>query len=75
MPYVALEPTVTNPKKSLLLMTVYHAPPDCGDCRKRYGFRSVVPATWNGKVIGAVELAADFGPFFLDYINQTFPGK
>jgi hypothetical protein len=26
-------------------------------------------------VIGAVELGADFGPIFLDYINRTFPGK
>src|SRR5262249_43068362 len=56
-------------------MTVYHAPPGGGDCRKRYGLRSVVPATWNGKVIGAVELAADLGPVSLDHINQTFPGK
>ena len=39
-----------------------------------YGFRSVVPATWNGRVIGAVELGADFGPVFLEYMNQTFPG-
>jgi class 3 adenylate cyclase len=39
-----------------------------------YGFRSVVPATWNGRVIGAVELGADFGPIFLEYMNRTFPG-
>src|SRR5262249_43612231 len=39
-----------------------------------YGFRSVVPATWNGRVIGAIELGADFGPGFLEYMNQTFPG-
>jgi len=39
-----------------------------------YGFRSVVPATWNGRVIGAVELGADFGPLFLEYMNRTFPG-
>jgi len=39
-----------------------------------YGFRSVVPATWNGRVIGAIELGADFGPIFLEYMNRTFPG-
>ena len=39
-----------------------------------YGFRSIVPATWNGRVIGAVELGADFGPIFLEYMNRTFPG-
>ena len=26
-------------------------------------------------MIGAVELGADFGPIFLDYINRTCPGK
>ena len=40
-----------------------------------YGFRSVVPATWNGRVIGAVEIGSDFGPIFLEYMNRTFPGK
>src|SRR5262245_47097236 len=39
-----------------------------------YAFRSVVPATWNGRVIGAVELGADFGSVFLQYLNRTFPG-
>src|SRR5262245_40559633 len=43
--------------------------------RSGYGFRSVAPAIWNGRVIGAVEIGADFGPTFLEYMNRTFPGK